>query len=109
MREPKVTVDKRNELLSVDELDAVIAAELVALVVVPVRIADRTAFLGIDHKRTVALGKLAVRHDVDTVVAHEPEAGLLAFAGPEAVIGITKPAIRGGVRLSARSITRMGT
>ena len=77
------------------------AAEMAALVVEPVGMADRMAFLGIDHERAITLAKLAVRHDVDAVVPDKPEAGLLALARLDAIVGIAEPAIGGGVGFSA--------
>jgi hypothetical protein len=83
MREAEIAVDEQEKLVGVDELDAVVTAEVAALVVEPVRIADRVAFLGIDHERGFAFGEPAVRHDVDAVVADQPETGPLAVAGLE--------------------------
>jgi hypothetical protein len=39
------------------------------------------ALLGIDDEGARAVGEFAVGHDVDALVADQPEAGLLALAG----------------------------
>ncbi|CEG10577.1 hypothetical protein BN961_04017 [Afipia felis] len=101
MGEPEVTIDEREDLLGIKEFDAIVTAEMAALVVKPVRVADRMTFLGIDDERAIALSELTVRHDVDTAVADQPEAWFLTFAGLEAVIGIAEAAIGGGIGLTA--------
>ena len=55
------------------------------------------ALLGIDDEGARSFGQFAVGHDVDALVADQPEAGLLALAGAGAVIGIAKAAIGGSI------------
>ncbi|QFT08283.1 hypothetical protein FIV05_31330 (plasmid) [Labrenzia sp. THAF191a] len=69
-----------NEQIGIDKLDAIVAAKMLTLVVPPVGIGLRIAFAGIDDERSFSLGELAVRHDVDALVAYQPEPWLFALA-----------------------------
>ena len=97
VRGTHVAVKDRDEALGLDELDAVVGAEVAALVLPPVDIARGMALLGIDNERLLPLGQLAVGQDVDTLVTNQPETGLFALAGAGAVIRIAEPAIGCGI------------
>ena len=98
----EVPVEARNDKVGIDELDAVIATEMPALVIPPVVAALGVALVRIDNERLLALGELAVGDDVDAFVSHKPEAGFLTLAWSGAVIGIAKAAIGGRVLFPAR-------
>ncbi len=97
MRAAKVAIEQRDQPLGLDEFDTVIAAEMPALVVPPVGIADRVALLRIGDERTGALGEFAVGHHVDALVADQPEAGPFALTGPRPIVGIAEASIGGGI------------
>ena len=76
---------------------------MAALVIPPVVIAFRVAFIGVNDERLLTLGELSVGNNVDAFVADEPEAWLFAFARPRVAIGIAEAAIGGGICFSARN------
>ncbi len=61
MRAAQVPIEHRDQLLGIDEFDAVIAPEMAMLVVKPVGIADRMALLRVDDERALAIGEFSVR------------------------------------------------
>jgi hypothetical protein len=89
--------DQLHEHLGVEKVDAVIAPEMLALVVPVVGVGLRIAFLGVDDERPLPLGELAVGHDVDALVTDEPDAGLLVLAGREAVVRVAEAAVQESV------------
>ncbi len=58
MCRPHVAVEEREQPLRLDELNAVIGAEVAALIVPPVDIALGVALLGIDDESACPLGEL---------------------------------------------------
>lgn len=56
MRAAEIPIEHRDQLLGIDEFDAVIAPEMAMLVVKPVGIADRMALLEVNDERPLAIG-----------------------------------------------------
>lgn len=97
----EIPVEQRDHLLGTDEFDAVVTAEMAAFVVVQIRIAHRVTLVGIENQGPVTIGELAVGHQVGPLVSNQPQTGDLALAGPEAIIGIAKSPVVGGIGRSA--------
>jgi len=91
------TVDDPHHLFGVEELDAIIASKVALLIVPPIGVAKRMAFLGIDDEWTLFLDEFAIRHDVDALVAHQPEPRLFVLAGSQPIMRIAEPVVGGGI------------
>ncbi len=90
MRAARVPVEQRDQSFSVEELDAVVTTKMPVLVVPPVGIADRVAFIRIDHEGALTLGELAVGEEIDALIADQPKSRLFILTGLDAVVGIAK-------------------